>query len=104
MRARRVGRPGRSLGVVFGARNDVGAVSGTGRRIPRQCIPYATVAQYFHTYPHGGLLKKEECILFSGGARGAEAAFGAHAERLGIEEVNFTFEGRNIVRERGVAC
>ncbi len=32
MRARRVGRPGRSLGLVFGARNDVGAVSGTGRQ------------------------------------------------------------------------
>ncbi|NKB71692.1 MAG: hypothetical protein GKR89_31845 [Candidatus Latescibacteria bacterium] len=43
-----------------------------------------------------------EYILFSGGARGAEAAFGAHAERLGIEEVNFTFEGHQIVRTRGV--
>ena len=34
MRARRVGRPGRSLGLVFGARNDVGAVSGTGSTSP----------------------------------------------------------------------
>ena len=41
-------------------------------------------------------------ILFSGGARGAEAAFGANAERLGIEEVNFTFEGHSIVRDRGI--
>ena len=43
-----------------------------------------------------------DCILFSGGAAGAEAEFGACAERHGIEEVNFTFEGHNIVRHRGV--
>lgn len=43
-----------------------------------------------------------ECILFSGGASGAEAEFGACAERHGIEEVNFTFEGHPIVRRRGV--
>ena len=47
-------------------------------------------------------MKPEECILFSGGARGAEAAFGAEAERLGVEEVNFTFEGHQIERERGI--
>jgi hypothetical protein len=41
-------------------------------------------------------------ILFSGGAPGAEAEFGACAERHGIEEVNFTFDGHNIVRHRGV--
>ena len=43
-----------------------------------------------------------DCILFSGGAAGAEAEFGACAERHGIEEVNFTFEGHPIVRHRGV--
>src|SRR4051812_24017003 len=43
-----------------------------------------------------------DCILFSGGAAGAEAEFGACAERHGIEEVNFTFEGHKIVRHRGV--
>ena len=43
-----------------------------------------------------------DCILFSGGAQGAEAAFGACAERHGIEEVNYTFEGHAIVRHRGV--
>ena len=42
------------------------------------------------------------CILFSGGAAGAEAAFGACAEAHGIEEVNFTFEGHQEVRRRGV--
>ncbi len=47
-------------------------------------------------------MKKEDFILFSGGAKGAEAEFGANAERFGIEEVNFTFEGHNIVRQRGL--
>ena len=41
-------------------------------------------------------------ILFSGGAPGAEAEFGACAERHGIEEVNFTFDGHNDVRHRGI--
>jgi hypothetical protein len=43
-----------------------------------------------------------ESILFSGGAPGAEAAFGANAERRGVEEVNFTFDGHRIERHRGV--
>jgi hypothetical protein len=40
-------------------------------------------------------------ILFSGAAPGAEAEFGAQAERWGIEEVNFGFEGHVAVRARG---
>jgi hypothetical protein len=43
-----------------------------------------------------------DSILFSGGAPGAEAEFGAGAERHGIEEVNFTFDGHKIARARGV--
>ena len=43
-----------------------------------------------------------DCILFSGGAPGAEAAFGACAERYGVEEVNFTFDGHKMDRHRGV--
>ena len=43
-----------------------------------------------------------DCILFSGGANGAEAEFGASAERHGVEEVNFTFDGHKIARQRGV--
>ena len=48
------------------------------------------------------MLRTEDCILFSGGAQGAEAAFGAEAERHGIEEVNFTFDGHAIERHRGL--
>jgi hypothetical protein len=47
-------------------------------------------------------MNKADCILFSGGAAGAEQAFGETAERFGIEEVNFSFEGHNIVRHRGL--
>jgi len=47
-------------------------------------------------------MKPEDCILFSGAARGAEEAFGAAAERHGIEEVNFTFEGHHDSRTRGI--
>src|SRR3990170_8250344 len=48
------------------------------------------------------MLKKENCVLYSGGAVGAEAEFGAQAESYGLEEVNFTYEGRGIARSRGV--
>src|SRR3979409_1782070 len=47
-------------------------------------------------------MNKSDSILFSGGAQGAEAEFGACAERHGIEEVNFTFDGHKIDRHRGV--
>lgn len=47
-------------------------------------------------------MRREDCILFSGGAAGAEAAFGELAERYGIDEVNFTFEGHADVRRRGL--
>jgi len=47
-------------------------------------------------------MNKADFILFSGGAAGAEAEFGACAERHGIEEVNFTFDGHKDVRTRGI--
>jgi len=47
-------------------------------------------------------MTREDCILFSGGAPGAEAAFGEEAERYGIDEVNYTFEGHNHARQRGL--
>ena len=47
-------------------------------------------------------MKPSDCILFSGGAPGAEAYFGACAERHGVEEVHFTFDGHKIDRHRGV--
>ena len=47
-------------------------------------------------------MNKEEVILFSGGMQGAEAEFGVIAERFGVAEVHFSFEGHKIVRQRGL--
>jgi hypothetical protein len=47
-------------------------------------------------------MNPSECVLYSGGLKGAEAAFGAAAERYGVEEVNFTFDEHEIERTRGV--
>ena len=47
-------------------------------------------------------MKREDVILFSGGALGAEWTFGACAERFGIEEVNFSFDGHKPARTRGL--
>jgi len=49
-----------------------------------------------------GRMTADDCILFSGGAPGAESEFGRCAERYGIEEVHFTFEGHRMDRERGI--
>lgn len=47
-------------------------------------------------------MNKEDVIMFSGGVNGAESEFGVNAEKFGIEEVNFTFEGHSIARNRGI--
>ena len=45
---------------------------------------------------------RSQITLYSGGHRGAEAEFGKLAERWGIHEVNFSFEGHAIERTRGI--
>ena len=50
----------------------------------------------------GIMLNPSDCTLFSGGAAGAEAFFGAVAERFGVQEVNFSFEGHQAERTRGL--
>ena len=47
-------------------------------------------------------MKKNDYILFSGGAKGSESAFGSFSEEYGIEEVNFSFKGHSIERQRGL--
>lgn len=42
-----------------------------------------------------------ECTLYSGGAAGSEAAFGEAAERYGVTETHFTFEGHKQSRSMG---
>ncbi|MDR2161516.1 MAG: hypothetical protein LBO77_05170 [Desulfovibrio sp.] len=48
------------------------------------------------------MLNPQECILYSGGAAGAEAFFGSQAELHGLQEVNFSFEGHQTERQRGL--
>jgi len=45
---------------------------------------------------------RSQITLYSGGHKGAESEFGRLAERWGIREVNFSFEGHTIERTRGV--
>ncbi len=47
-------------------------------------------------------MKSQDCILFSGGVKGAEAEFGRQAEASGVQEVNFTFDGHKTERTRGI--
>lgn len=46
-------------------------------------------------------LEAGACTLYSGGARGSEAAFGEAAARWGVTEVGFTFEGHIQERTEG---
>ncbi len=48
------------------------------------------------------MLNPKECILHSGGAAGAESFFGQLAEKYGLQEVNFSFDGHQSERARGV--
>ena len=43
-----------------------------------------------------------QTIFYSGGHRGAEAEFGKLAEKYGMKEVNYSFEGHNLDRDVGV--
>jgi len=45
---------------------------------------------------------RSQITLYSGGHKGAEAEFGRLAEQWGIQEVNFSFDGHEIERTRGV--
>ncbi len=44
----------------------------------------------------------EDYSLYSGGLRGAEETFGELAEKYGVNEVNFTFEGHKLSREKNI--
>jgi len=52
--------------------------------------------------PRDSELSPEDCTLLSGAHSGAEAEFGAQAENFGLAERNFSFEGRDVARQRGL--
>jgi hypothetical protein len=47
-------------------------------------------------------MKASQCTLYTGGHVGAETFFGECAERWGVNEVTFSFEGHYIKRARNV--
>jgi hypothetical protein len=42
--------------------------------------------------------RAEDCTLYSGGAPGSESSFGQNAEKWGLTELNFTFDGHKQAR------
>jgi hypothetical protein len=48
------------------------------------------------------MLKPSQCTLYSGGHIGAETFFGECAEKLGVVEVSYTFEGHLNKRNKNV--
>lgn len=44
----------------------------------------------------------EDYSLYSGGLKGAEKTFGEFAEKYGVNEVTFTFEGHKLSREKNL--
>ncbi len=48
------------------------------------------------------MLKPEDVTMYTGGHRGTEEYFGTAAEKLGLKEVTFNFEGHEISREKGL--
>ena len=48
------------------------------------------------------MANSSEFTLYSGGLRGSEAEFGAQAEKWGLKEVNFSYDGHQPFRDRGL--
>jgi len=48
------------------------------------------------------MLKNTDCTLYSGGLKGTESFFGEMAEKWGIKEVNFTYDGQQVARNSNV--
>lgn len=48
------------------------------------------------------MIQRSTFTLYSGGHKGAESEFGTQAERWGIREVNFSFEGHQMERSRNM--
>ena len=48
------------------------------------------------------MIDRSQITLYSGGHRGAESEFGKTAEQWGIREVNFSFEGNTVQRDKGL--
>jgi hypothetical protein len=50
------------------------------------------------------MLVNTSCTLYSGGLKGAETCFGEAAERWGVNEVNFCYEGQKTNRQKNLTA
>ena len=48
------------------------------------------------------MLVNKNCTLYSGGLKGAENCFGEEAEKWGVNEVNFCYEGQKTKRQKNL--
>jgi hypothetical protein len=48
------------------------------------------------------MLKPDSVTIYSGGHRGTEEYFGQSAEKWGVREITYNFEGHEISREKGL--
>ena len=48
------------------------------------------------------MTQSEQFTFYGGGHRGTEAEFGQQAEQFGINEINFSFEGHQPARDKGL--
>ncbi|MFZ5759135.1 MAG: hypothetical protein ACOY32_05825 [Thermodesulfobacteriota bacterium] len=48
------------------------------------------------------MVERTKCTLYSGGLKGAESAFGEAAEKWGLQEVTFSYEGHALFRDKNV--
>jgi hypothetical protein len=54
------------------------------------------------SYRRNNMIKAEQCTFYGGGHRGTESEFGRQAERFGVREINYSFEGHLPARENGL--
>ena len=45
-------------------------------------------------------MNAKDCTLYHGGLKGAESVFGENAEKYGVQEVVFTFDGHRLNRDK----
>lgn len=48
------------------------------------------------------MINSKQVTFYGGGHRGTEAEFGQQAEKFGLEEVNYSFEGHQPERQKGL--
>ena len=65
----------------------------------REKVPGQHKKQLNHP-EQGKSMKSDECTLYHGGLKGAEALFGETAEKYGVNEVIFSFEGHKLNRDK----